>query len=521
MDFQIDALATANNWVHGAPTRPFTGIVSLYMADQLSAETAAREIVSVINELYYGGDSELVEENLVDLWRTITHTSKTLARSICMREPVSTEQKPSLINNSSPHTAPTVTQCDLQPDRPYYPPTPAQRKLLTLLKIITTFPTTDPMPGTMAGISHHHHPSLSPYLGATAFSSSSSYYDSSSSSHSYWGGTHVDDAETRTKCKRGIRWAALPFFREVIAEVFQEDAPGDWFHRPSQSRHTAPAPAREESHCVAPHPSARPPGTSTPIEPSPSLNPSYKPISKHSKSLLPKVGFGVFESEAWLNLTSFLAIMSKESILDGLDDVALVMMGSVLGSEGKTLFAPTSGMASGMTSHPHGQNGNHYPNLHQTQPDRNASHTITKHCLDLYVSAASIWAVIIGDNIWKRRGEDAGNEFVVGLTLDVDDAEDGVSAMSRATASQALGAGPRDATSTESCLSNTTARTKAKAEEQTPREDGRTAISRRTWDAWTGRLRAVSCREDLAASTRFIAAEAADVMFRACSKSDV
>ena len=60
MDFRIDALATANDWVQGSPTRPYTGIVSLYMADQLSAETAAREIVSVINEMYYGGDSGLV-----------------------------------------------------------------------------------------------------------------------------------------------------------------------------------------------------------------------------------------------------------------------------------------------------------------------------------------------------------------------------------------------------------------------------------------------------------------------------
>ncbi|RAH74624.1 uncharacterized protein BO66DRAFT_467894 [Aspergillus aculeatinus CBS 121060] len=527
MDFRIDALATANDWVQGSPTRPYTGIVSLYMADQLSAETAAREIVSVINEMYYGGDCGLVEEGLIDLWRTIAHTSKTLERSICIRQPFRTEQEPS-IDGDSP-TTPTATQPATQPDRSYYPPTPAQRKLLTLLKAIRTFPTTDPMPGTMAGTSHQHHPSLSPYLGATVFSSSSSYYGSSlSSNHSDWGGMLADDAETRIKCKRGICWAALPFFREVIAEIFQEDAPGDWFRQPSQSRHSAPAPApaSTESRSITPLSTAKWPEAPTGAEPSSHFYSTHNPIPDQLKVPPPKVGFEYSESEAWLNLTSFLAFMSKESILDTLDDVGLVMMGSVLGSEGMALSAP----ASGIGSHSHAQGGD-YPLYPQSQPESFTGCIVTKPCLDLYISAAAIWAVITGDDIWNRRGEAAGNEFVVGLSLDDDD-RDGDSTMLRRTASMSLrsnsttgatstmSGGPSGLAPTTPASKEARAIRRAKADERTPRGDGKDAISRRTWDAWIGRLRAASCYEDLAASTRSIAAEAADVMLRACTSLD-
>ncbi|PYI30438.1 hypothetical protein BP00DRAFT_202844 [Aspergillus indologenus CBS 114.80] len=525
MDFRIDALATANNWVQGSPTRPYTGIVSLYMADQLSAETAAREIVSVINEMYYGGDSGLVEEGLIDLWRAIAHTSKTLERSICIRQPVRNQSEPS-ISSDSP-TTPTATQPATQSDRSYYPPTPAQRKLLTLLKAIRTFPTTDPMPGTMAGTSHQHHPSLSPYLGATVFSSSASYYGSSfSSNHSDWSGMLADDAETRIKCKRGICWAALPYFREVIAEIFQEDAPGDWFRRPLQSRHTAPAPASTESQSITPLPIAKWPEVLTGAEPSPHFYSTHNPIPDQLKIPPSKVGFEPSESEAWLNLTSFLAFMSKESILETLDDVGLVMMGSVLGNEGKALSAS----ASGIGSHSHGQ-GVDYPPYPQTQPSSFTGCIVTQPCLDLYISAAAIWAVVTGEDIWKRRGEDAGNEFVVGLSLDDDD-RTGDPTMLRRPASMSLGSsssttgatstmsgGPSGLVPTTPASKEARAIRKAKAEERTPR-DGKDAISRRTWDAWIGRLRAASCREDLAASTRSIAAEAADVMLRACTSLD-
>ncbi|KAB8240006.1 hypothetical protein BDV35DRAFT_374879 [Aspergillus flavus] len=55
----LDTLATDHGWVHGAVTKPFTAIVTLYMGQQLALELAVQEIVSVINEVYYGGDSDL------------------------------------------------------------------------------------------------------------------------------------------------------------------------------------------------------------------------------------------------------------------------------------------------------------------------------------------------------------------------------------------------------------------------------------------------------------------------------
>ncbi|PYH41841.1 uncharacterized protein BP01DRAFT_159672 [Aspergillus saccharolyticus JOP 1030-1] len=517
MDYQIDVLATANDWVQGSPTRPYTGIVSLYMADQLSAETAAREIVSVINAMYYGGDSGLVEQNLNDLWRTIAHTSRTLLRSICPQQPSLNEDD--ALADSASLTTPTAAQPDVQPDGSHYPPTQAQHKLLTLLQAIRTFPITEPIPGTVAGISHHHHPSLSPYLGATVFSSSSSYYGSSlSSNHSDWEGMLADDVEARTKCKRGICWAALPFFREVIAEIFQEDAPGKWFRRPSPPRYTAPTSTSATSQFIGPLSTASQPETMMAINPSPPFYSTQHPTPTHFNPPMPKVSFGTLESEAWLNLTSFLAIMSKESVHDGLDDIALVMMGSVLGNEGKTLFAP----ASGLGSYAHGPVDSYYP-FRQTQPENHADCITTKPCLDLYVSAAAIWAILTGEEIWQRRGEGASNDFVVGLTLDGDDDGHDETTLSPATTFMSLRSRIPDAASAESCPPDVSTSPFAASSKPTSsrsaRGDSRDAISRRTWDAWIGCFRAAGCREDLAASTRSIAAEAAEVMLRACTQS--
>ncbi|KAE8390574.1 hypothetical protein BDV23DRAFT_172211 [Aspergillus alliaceus] len=75
----LDTLAMDHHWVHGSMTRPFTAIVTLYMGQQLALELAVQEIVSVVNEVYYGGDSDL-DEYLRDLWSTIIHTSRKIPR---------------------------------------------------------------------------------------------------------------------------------------------------------------------------------------------------------------------------------------------------------------------------------------------------------------------------------------------------------------------------------------------------------------------------------------------------------
>ncbi|KAB8214117.1 hypothetical protein BDV33DRAFT_183340 [Aspergillus novoparasiticus] len=71
----LDTLAIDYGWVHGAVTKPFTAIVTLYMGQRLALEIAVQEIVSVINEVYYGGDSDLgiISQSLsclCDMWHT-------------------------------------------------------------------------------------------------------------------------------------------------------------------------------------------------------------------------------------------------------------------------------------------------------------------------------------------------------------------------------------------------------------------------------------------------------------------
>ncbi|BAE59439.1 unnamed protein product [Aspergillus oryzae RIB40] len=111
----LDTLATDHGWVHGAVTKPFTAIVTLYMGQQLALELAVQEIVSVINEVYYGGDSDL-DEYLRDIWSTIIHTSRKIPRE-------------------KPHTPPDV-------------PTALQIRLAALLLTLKRQPDPAPMPTT-------------------------------------------------------------------------------------------------------------------------------------------------------------------------------------------------------------------------------------------------------------------------------------------------------------------------------------------------------------------------------------
>ncbi|KAB8267954.1 hypothetical protein BDV30DRAFT_243835 [Aspergillus minisclerotigenes] len=111
----LDTLATDHGWVHGAVTKPFTAIVTLYMGQQLALELAVQEIVSVINEVYYGGDSDL-DEYLKDIWSTIIHTSRKIPRE-------------------KPHTPPDV-------------PTALQIRLAALLLTLKRQPDPAPMPTT-------------------------------------------------------------------------------------------------------------------------------------------------------------------------------------------------------------------------------------------------------------------------------------------------------------------------------------------------------------------------------------
>ncbi|KAE8376528.1 hypothetical protein BDV26DRAFT_234176 [Aspergillus bertholletiae] len=109
----LDTLATSHGWVRGSVTKPFTAIVAHYMAQQLSLELAVQEIVSVVNEVYYGGESDL-DEYLKDIWSAIIHTSRKIPRE-------------------KPHTLPDV-------------PTALQVRLAALLLTLKRQPDPAPMP---------------------------------------------------------------------------------------------------------------------------------------------------------------------------------------------------------------------------------------------------------------------------------------------------------------------------------------------------------------------------------------
>lgn len=50
MDHKIDTLATLHNWTQGTPSLyPFTGIIQLCLAEEISVATAVEEISAFIN----------------------------------------------------------------------------------------------------------------------------------------------------------------------------------------------------------------------------------------------------------------------------------------------------------------------------------------------------------------------------------------------------------------------------------------------------------------------------------------
>ncbi|PYH87704.1 hypothetical protein BO71DRAFT_436463 [Aspergillus ellipticus CBS 707.79] len=478
MDYHIDTLATRNHWTQGSPTRPFTGIVRLFMADQLSAETAAREIVSVVNEVYYNSESALVEDNLLDLWRAIVHTARILPRCIC------SALHPLTPNPDPPSASPQTT--------------PLQRKLLTLLHLLAKTPNTDPIPSTLlpttkddsantnasdsdsdGGYGYRYHPSLSPYLGSTVFSpfprphASSSYL---SANPKPMRRTLHPDPETKIRHKRGIIWSALPFFGAVVGEAFL-DSPGGVFcyYHPA---------------CPSHHPHHDP-------------DPYPYPDDPEDRELI-LTGFSPPETEAWMNLMNFLALMGAEGIWTGpaIEDVAGGVLGGTI-EKGFSLIPPpapssSSSLPSSSSSQcgagaapaaaaPAGGGESNIPlnGTRVTQPpgtlntaastNMNEDPTLRKAIIDLGVACAGIWGVVFGEELWRRRGEGklgVNRDLVVGISLDTSAAE-------------------REA-------------------------DGRLgrelAIPRDRWELWIGRLRGFSEMRGLRVETRQVAAEAAGAM---------
>ncbi|KAL5363936.1 hypothetical protein BJX96DRAFT_156471 [Aspergillus floccosus] len=386
----IDTLATKHNWVHGSMNKPFTLIVALYMSEQTSLDLAVKEIVSVINEIYYGGEpGGDLEESLRDIWASILHASRKTPR----QDPVHPPDVPSV----------------------------AQLRLLTLLTTLQRQPDPVPIPQTNTSLLDMD---LPPATDTTS---------SSSSIPLDWGG----NSSLSGGIRKSLRWRDLPLFEETVLQALS-DEPGR------------------------------------------------------------RAGFSSVEIEAWESLVAFLALVAKREVVK-LEGVAVAMIRWALEvrHDDGVRVSPGEFLESskGIPSHDHhdgssprqgweqraktgrghakSRSGGRRDDsgLGEGEDDPGLRARLEATRLNVYVAAAALWAIIMGEELWQRRGEEV--ESPVGLST-----------------SPPSSSPPASSTS----------------------QIGR--ISKRRWNMWIDRLRFLSLREDLTISTRELAAEAAAVMVR-------
>ncbi|KAE8350346.1 hypothetical protein BDV28DRAFT_151018 [Aspergillus coremiiformis] len=152
-----------------------------------------------------------------------------------------------------------------------------------------------------------------------------------------------------------------------------------------------------------------------------------------------RAGFTRVETEGWGNLMAFLALVTKERIV-GLESIGLGIVRWALEERHDSVARASTEAGGG------GHKGDEATRL------------------NVFVAAAAIWAVVMGEELWERMGEKA--ESPVGLSL---------------------GPVPKQLIGT---------------------------ISKRRWEKWIGRFQFLSLCEDLKICTRELAAEAAAVMLR-------
>ncbi|KAG2420613.1 hypothetical protein HFD88_000226 [Aspergillus terreus] len=384
----IDALATKHNWVHGSMNKPFTLIVALYMSQQTSLDLAVKEIISVINEVYYGGEpGKDLEESLRDIWASILHASRKTPRQ--------------------------------DPVHPPDVPSTAQLRLLALLTALQRQPDPVPIPQTNTSLLDMDLPPAT---------DTSIPLDWNGSASNVGGGG----------IRRSLRWKDLPLFEETVLQALS-DEPGR------------------------------------------------------------RAGFSPLEVEAWESLVAFLALVAKREVVR-LEGVAVAMIrwalevrhDDVRVSPGEFLESAKGGQA-----HDYQERTQRYgwEQRETVQNGRGQGHAKTRAGgsregggagdeddpglrarleatrLNVYVAAAALWAIIMGEELWQRRGEEV--ESPVGLSTS-----------------------PPSAATSPSPTS----------------QIGK--ISKSRWNMWIDRLRFLSLREDLTISTRELAAEAAAVMMR-------
>ncbi|GJP87854.1 uncharacterized protein AlacWU_00753 [Aspergillus niger] len=129
MDHKIDTLATLHNWTQGTPSLyPFTGIIQLCLAEEISVATAVEEISAFIN-----GKGEGIDECVHDLWASILHTGRCLPSTNI----ISAIADPTIPNGNGSNAKKETIDTDIST---HQTPTPPQKKLIALMHAIKNMP---------------------------------------------------------------------------------------------------------------------------------------------------------------------------------------------------------------------------------------------------------------------------------------------------------------------------------------------------------------------------------------------
>ncbi|OJZ87107.1 hypothetical protein ASPFODRAFT_217513 [Aspergillus luchuensis CBS 106.47] len=141
MDHKIDTLATLHNWTQGTPSLyPFTGIIQLYLAEEISVVTAVGEISAFMEKRGEG-----IDECVHDLWASILHAGRCLpCTNIMVSSASATTADRSITSNGNGGELgekKMIKKETIDTDISHHQtPTPSQKKLIALLHAIKNMP---------------------------------------------------------------------------------------------------------------------------------------------------------------------------------------------------------------------------------------------------------------------------------------------------------------------------------------------------------------------------------------------
>ncbi|RAK83165.1 hypothetical protein BO79DRAFT_241402 [Aspergillus costaricaensis CBS 115574] len=137
MDHKIDTLATLHNWTQGTPSLyPFTGIIQLYLAEEISVVTAVGEISAFMEKRGEG-----IDECVHDLWASILHAGRCLPCTNIMVSSATAEISITSNGHGGKPGEKMIKKETIDTDISHHQtPTPSQKKLIALMHAIKNMP---------------------------------------------------------------------------------------------------------------------------------------------------------------------------------------------------------------------------------------------------------------------------------------------------------------------------------------------------------------------------------------------